>query len=362
MKKQYVLLFFVVLMLVPLNMVIAQTISSPNYNIENSEFNIGGENSSSASYRSQDALGGSGDAGSSSTNYKTSPGVVPGNFPGVPAAPTLTNTGGTLYNSLDFVIATGGNGSDTQYSIALSSDNFTTTFFIQTDDTLGSTEAWQTYANWNSGTGERVTGLLPNTAYQIKVKARHGVDTESGYSVTATAATVNPTLTVSIVGVASGQSVAGETTTITSTASALSFGSLQVGTPNVAAHTVTVTTNATGGYTTTVVQDGNLRKSNGETILAVTATNASPAAFPTGITTGRIGYHTTDATLCTGTATRFSVNDTYAALTTTPTEVICNSGPTTSEATSLVYKVVIGNQQPAGSYANTVTYITTATY
>jgi hypothetical protein len=329
-------------LLVP-TVVVAQTLSSPNYNLENSDFTVGGDNSSSANYRSQDELGGSGDAASNSSNFKVSPGLQTANFPGVPAAPTLTNTGGTLYNALDFIIATGGNSSDTQYAIAISSDDFVTTQFIQTDNTLGTTEAWQTYAGWNSGTGERVTGLLANTTYKIKVKARHGVDTESGYSVTATAATVNPTLTAS-------------------TATAISFGSLLVGSANVAAHTVTVTTNATGGYTTTARQDGDLRKSNGDTITPVVASNASPAAFPTGITTGRIGYHTTDASLCTGTATRFSVDDTYAALTTSPAEVICSGGPVTSEATSLVYKVVIGNQQPAGSYSNTITYITTATY
>ncbi len=105
----------------------------------------------------------------SSTNYKSILGFQPGAYPGIPAQPTLVNTGGTLYNSLDFIMATGpGQQSDTTYAIAISSDNYVTTNFIQVDDTVGTTAAWQTYAGWNSGTGERVTGLSPSTAYKNK--------------------------------------------------------------------------------------------------------------------------------------------------------------------------------------------------
>jgi hypothetical protein len=284
-------------------------------------------------------------------------------YPGVPAQPTLTNTGGTLYNALDFIIATGsGQQTDTTYAVAISSDGFATTNFIQADDTIGSSPVWQTYTAWGSGTGQRVTGLSPSTTYAIKVKARYAADTETAYSVSASAATTGPTVSVSFSGVSSGTTIASATTTVTSLANSISYGSLILNTTAVAAQTITVSTNATGGYTTTIVQDGNLRKTNGDNIAGTTGSNASPTAWPTGITNGYFGYHTTDSTLCTGTTSRFSSDNTYAAATTTPSEIICSTGPVTNEQTSLVFKVEIGSLQAAGDYSDTLTYITTAQY
>lgn len=368
-RNKYTIIVTLLLITIPV-VVFAQNLNSTNYNLEDSIFDGGGESSSSTNYSSTDSIDSVESGDSSSTNYKNPSGFEPGAYPGVPATPTLTNTGGTLYNSLDFIVATGsGQQTDTTYAIAISSDNFTTTHFIQSDDTLGTVEAWQTYVGWNSGTGERVTGLLPSTAYKIKVKASYGTgsnaaDSESGYSQTATATTSAPSLTVAVGGISSGNLIAGLTTTVTSTSTAIGFSTLTVGDafPNIAAQSITVTTNATGGYTATARQNQPLTSSNLDTITAVTAPNSAPVAFGTGVTTGRFGYHTTDSSLCTGTASRFSTDDTYSYLDTVPYEVACNTGPVTSEVTYLVYKLVIGSLQQAGDYQNTVTYITTATF
>lgn len=369
-QKQYYLgLLLVITLLLP-QTVIAETLSSSNYSIEGATLDGGGESSSSTNYSSRDSISGEESGPATSTNYKSTGGFENVAYPGVPAVPTLTNPGSALYNSLDFIIATGdGQQTDTTYAIAISSDDFVTTYFIQSDDTLGAAPAWQTYAGWGSGTGERVTGLSPSTTYKIKVKASYGTgsnaaDSESGYSQTASAATSAPTLSVAVSGVNSGTSVSGLTTTATSTSTNIGFGSLTIGdaNPNVAAQTVTVTTNATGGYTTTAEQNQALTSSNGDSITPVTGTNAAPSAFGTGVTTGRFGYHTTDSALCTGTSSRFTVNDTFAALSTTPYEIACSTGPVTSEATQIVYKLVVGALQEAGDYQNSVTYITTATY
>jgi hypothetical protein len=368
-EYKYKIWIATLLLLIAPAVAVAQNINSSNYRIEDSTFDGGGENSNSTNYSSRDSISDIDTSQSNSGNYKSSPGFQPGAYPGIPAQPTLVNTGGLLYNSLDFIIATGdGQQSDTTYAIAISSDNFATTYFIQTDDTLGTTEAWQSYSGWGSGVGERVTGLLPNTTYKIKVKASYGsgsnaIDSESGYSLEASASTIAPSLVASIAGISSGTAIAGVTTTVTSTSSAMGYGSLTIGdgNPNIAAQRVTVTTNATGGYTTTVRQDGPLT-SGSNTIAAVSGTNAAPLAFDTGVTQGRFGYHTTDASLCTGTSNRFSANDTYAALDTVPYEVGCSNGAVTSEQTDVVYKLVIGTLQQAGNYENVLTYITTATY
>jgi len=356
-----------ILLLVP-SLALAQTLNSPNYKLEDSTIDAGGELSNSANFQSRESIGDQSDAGSESTLFKIFAGFFLPAYPGIPDTPTLTNTGGTLYNSLDFVVVPGdGQQDDTKYAIAISSDDFVTTYFIQADDTLGASEAWQTYTNWGSGTGERVTGLVPGTTYKIKVKASYGTgsdaeDSETGYSDFATAATAQPNLVVTFFGVSSGTSVGGVTTTTTSTTNAIAYGSLTINSAKTSAHEVRVTTNAVAGYTTTLQQDGNLRTTSSSEIDPVTGTNASPAAWPGGITNGRFGYHTTDTTLCTGTAGRFTSDDTYAALTSSPLEVACSTGPVINEDTYVVYKLEVGSLQPSGSYQNLATYITTAQF
>lgn len=343
---------------------LAETLGSTNYQIENPSVDVGGESSSSTNYTSRDSLGDTNDGKLNSTNYNVFPGFQQHAYPGVPAAPTFTNTGGTLYNALDFVVNTGdGQQTDTTYAIAISSDDFATTNYIQTDDTVGASAAWQTYTAWGGASGERVTGLILSTTYKIKVKARYAADTETAYSSTSSAATTSPSLTIAFAGVNSGNTFDGETTTITTSATAITYGALTVSTPAVAAHQVSVTTNATGGYTTTVRQDGDLRTPSSDSISAVSGTNASPAAWPGSITTGRFGYHTSDEALCTGSTTRFSSNNTWAALDTAAYEVGCNTAAVPAgETTTVTYKLEVGGVQPNGDYSNTITYISSAQF
>lgn len=361
-------IIFAVIFLVAPNIVIAQTMTGPNYQIEGSTVDGGGEPSSSTNYSSRDSVGDLSTEGVNSTNYNIFAGFQRPAYPGVPATPTLTNTGGTLYNALDFVVATGnGQQVDTTYAIAISSDDFATTYYIQTDDTLGTSEAWQTYANWGSGSGERVTGLSPSTTYKIKVKASYGTgtdaaDTETGFSLTASATTAAPNLTITFLGVTAPDTIDSISVDTSSTTNAISYGSLTINTPELAAHGITVTTNATSGYATTLQQDGDLRTGTGSEIDPVSGTNASPAVWPGSITTGAFGYHVSDDTLCTGTSGRFVTTNTYAQLTGTPEEVACSTGPVTSETNYVVFKLEIGNIQPSGSYQNIVTYITTAQF
>jgi hypothetical protein len=365
-SKQIGLIITIIFMAVfcfPRNFGLAQqTPSSTNYRLDDSQIDFGGGNSTSSNYRSVDTISSEDSTGSTSTTYKLTPGLAPQAYPGVPGQPTLTNTGGTLYNSLDFIVATGGNQSDAVYAVALSPDNFVTTYFIQTDDTIATTTAWQNYAGWNSGTGERVTGLVASTTYKIKVKARFSAGSESGYSLTATVATAAPQFTMTIAGVTSGTFIAGATSTITTTANGISFGSLVPGTVAVAIQQITVTTNAVAGYTTTVQENNDLSNGQGQAIAPVSATNAAPASYPSSVSTGAFGYHTTDASLCTGTVTRFTANDTYAAVTSAPLEISCNQLAVSNDSTYIIYKALIGALQPSGSFVNTITYISTGKY
>jgi len=69
-----------------------------------------------------------------------------------------------------------GNPLTTQYAIYDSISNR----YVQTGRTLNSTVAWQSATTW--GNTVTVTGLTTGTPYAIKIKARNGVNAETGYS------------------------------------------------------------------------------------------------------------------------------------------------------------------------------------
>ena len=361
-------IFFAVLIAILLAMpcrllIAAEILNSTHYQIINPEIDSGGQLSGSTHYKSSDAVDQTGDTSESSTNYNLFPGLILPLYPNIPGVPTFQNSTGTYYNELFFSLSIDANSSATNYAIAISSNSFATTNFIQANDTIGSAPAWQTYTAWGGASGQLVVGLSSNTTYQIKVKARYGLNSETGYSAVASAATINPTLSVQISGVSSGTVINSITTNITTTGTLVAYGLLQPGYIGYGAQTSSVTTNATGGYELMVQENRDLTSANGSsTIPDVSGTNAAPAAWPTGVTTAAFGYHTTKNPLCIGTANRFSTDNTYAALSTSPAEVSCSTGPVTSDPATIIYKLEIEGQQVAGIYGNQVTYITTASY
>lgn len=194
----------------------------------------------------------------------------------------------------------------------------------------------------------------------------------------AVSATVDPTLTFTVAGVTGNGSATVNGATITNglatTATTIPFGTLTAGTPKIAAHDVTITTNAVNGYTVTAShsatsQSGNppLVSGTSNNIDSFTGTNTSPATWssPSGtsanVNTGFFGYTTEDTSLCTGTANRFSSNK-WAGTTTTGEELICSSTGVSSQTTRVGWQVEVNNIQPAGSYTGTVILIATPTY
>ena len=186
----------------------------------------------------------------------------------------------------------------------------------------------------------------------------------------AVSASVDPNLTFSIAAVTSGGTVNSATTTVTSTASTIPFGTLTAGTPAIAAHDVTVTTNAGSGYTVTASASASPPLTAGSNnIDEFTGTNASPATWsePGGSTantnTGFFGYTTADSSLCTGTANRFTdTGNEWAGTSTVGGEVICSTTGVSSETTRVGWQVEVNAIQPAGSYTGTAILIATPTY
>ena len=171
--------------------------ASTNYRLRTYEFGAGGEdNASSTNYRANVLAGEVGDNQLSGTTYNLGPGLNFAQQADVPTAPTFTNSS-NYYDKLHFIVNPSDNPTDATFAIAISDDSFSTTNYIQDDNTVGSTlgaEDYQTYAAWGGVSGQLVIGLDPNTNYEIKVKAMHGDFTETGYGPTDSAATIGPTI------------------------------------------------------------------------------------------------------------------------------------------------------------------------
>lgn len=192
----------------------------------------------------------------------------------------------------------------------------------------------------------------------------------------AVSATVDPNFSFSVAGVSSGGDFNGGTgnVNVTTTATTIPFGTLSSGTPKIAAHDVTITTNAGSGYTVTASHSGTTTaaaplNSGSNNIDAFTGTNASPTTWssPGGTTantnTGFFGYSSEDATLCTGTAARFTSGGAkWAGSSTQGAEVICSTTGVSSQTTRLGWQAEINAIQPAGGYTGTVILIATPTY
>lgn len=323
---------------------------STTYELKEYGFGSGGvTGSESTSYSLFGLLGETEYGQLSSTNYSANTGLTFTIISHVPAAPTFTNPSNN-YDRLKFVIDNGGNPTDTTFAIAISTDDFVTTSYIQDDNTVGATlgsEDWQTYTNWGGASGEYVTGLLPGTTYKIKVKARQGNYTETPYSATASVATVQPSLTFGI------------------DSASITFDNLYSGnswTDTSKSTVLTTSTNAYNGYS--IYAHVTQALTNGATTIPnYGSTNASPSTW----SGYGFGYNTSDTDLAGGTANRFGGSK-YAGFTTSTSgdPVADHTGPVTTEISSeqftLSYKVVTQDIQKAGTYSTTVLYVVIPSY
>ena len=173
--------------------------------------------------------------------------------------------------------------------------------------------------------------------------------------------TVDPALAFTIDALAGSQVVNGVTTTVASTDGTIPFGTVTSSANSIAAHNLTVTTNAGSGYT--VYTRYTQAPTNGShSITDWTGTNASPSTF-SAAGTEAFGYTTNDATLSvTGDGTDRFTNPAsqFAAFTTSNAEVARSTAAVTSEITKVAYQVGISGTTPAGTYNNS-TVIFTAT-
>jgi hypothetical protein len=177
-------------------------------------------------------------------------------------------------------------------------------------------------------------------------------------------ASVDTTFDFSVAGVNNGLSVNGTTTSTTSSATAIGFGTLSSGVITTAAQDLTVTTNASNGFAITVYQDTNLMSSTGADIDgfidgSYTDTPAPwqhPGADPIDEDTwGHWGLTSNDPDL-------FGSN-LWVSPSTTPRTVWSHTSVVNASTTRVGYQADISALQEAGDdYTATLTYIATPTF
>lgn len=214
---------------------------STNYQLNEYGFGAGGvATSSSTNFLFQGILGEMETASLSSQNFLALPGLTYTLEPNTPGAPTFTNPS-NYYNKLHITLNNANNPTDTTFSIQISSGsaNFSSNvYYVQADNTLGTSPAWQSYATWGSGTGVTLIGLIPGTTYYARAAAKRGVYQQGIWGPSANAATINPTLTFSL-----------ETTADTTPPYTLDIGGLTAGTITTSTDKakIVISTNATNG-------------------------------------------------------------------------------------------------------------------
>ena len=203
-------------------LIFASFSSSTSYKLNSYGVSSGGiSNSSSSTYKLQGSAGEQANGTATSTTDTNNSGSVQTEQLNVPTAPTLSNGGGTYYNKLGFTINTGILPGDTTYALAVSTNSFVTTNYVQADGTLNTSPVYQLNSTWVSG-GSLIIGLTPSTTYQVKVAAKEGLFTNTEYGAVASAATVANASIVFSVSPNSASLGSFETSTIV-TSSNLSF-------------------------------------------------------------------------------------------------------------------------------------------
>jgi hypothetical protein len=333
--------------------------ASTNFQLKDFGYGGGGvANGTSTNYAIEGIAGEQNATELSGTTYDLGPGLQFTNQANVPLAPTFTNPA-NYYNKLRLTLATGGNPSDTLFAIAISTDNFTTTNYVQSDNTVGAAlglEDYQTYSAWGGGSGFLIIGLTASTTYKVKVKAWQGKFTETGYGPEATAATVGARLTFDIDVSASDTDTGPPYTT--------NIGSLIAGTVTDSPEKIWVdfdTNGESGGRVYVVASNAGLQSSRaGYTISSVTGNLTS-------LSEG-FGAQGSSATQSAGgpfaVATAYNLASNNVAVTdTTIREIFTSSAPVTSARGSFLLKAKSSAVTPAASdYTETLTVLASASF
>lgn len=330
--------------------------ASTNFTLKDYDFGTGGVTSSSTSYNLNGTVGSQ--TGAPQTNGVTilNPGEKPTQTANVPPAATLTNPTSS-YNKLHLVINTGSNPSDGRFAIAISSDNFTTTQYVQTDNGIGAVLVignYQTYAQWGNGTGFDILGLTANTSYKVKVSAYQGKFTASAFGPASTAVATQPT-TVSF-------TVA--TTTNSTPPFSVNFTGLTAGTVFTADANaqLTLSTNAVfGGGIYIVDNNGGLKSTKAS--FTLTSVTADLSAVSSGYGAQAASLTQTSGGPLTAVAPFNGAVNNVGGLSTALQQIIGLNSAVTNGSAQIKFMAKTSNSvPPANDYSDTQTIIAAMTF
>lgn len=192
-------------------------------------------------------------------------------------------------------------------------------------------------------------------------------------------ATVDPSISFQIVGMPSGVTACGVTTTVnTQTASnaplSVPFGVLaNLNTFYTAAHTLIVSTNATNGYIVTAIENDHMGKDGGTTpFINDTVCGATPCTTASAqnwnVATGYPGFGYSLESVS-GASVDFTAGGSFAAkpfanasLLAAPSRIMYSTGVSNSHTANVCYRISVDATQAAGNYENMVTYTATASF
>lgn len=198
-------------------------------------------------------------------------------------------------------------------------------------------------------------------------------------------ATINPSLTFQVAGIASGVSRCGVSTTVGTTATTVPYGELTGSdTYYHAAQQISTSTNSPNGYTVKVAEDDELTKLGTATTIADTTCNAGTCTHTTfgKWNTSSIygwGYslenssatsiafeHNTNSGACDGTSgtcsKNFACNTTSCSVQDTEQTVANSSAPSSTQTFYLCYRLNYGPTQATGYYQTKVLYYASAVF
>ena len=193
-------------------------------------------------------------------------------------------------------------------------------------------------------------------------------------------ATVDPTITFTLAAVGVGSTACGATADVSSTATAVPFGTMALNTFKNLAQKLTVSTNAVGGYSVTAIENDQLGKDGGTTTFIADASGDGAMTHETQddwhtATQNGFGYSLQNADAA---AIVFQYSDTsggscttgtfcakrFAATADAETAQSLFSSTTVADAEDVYscYRLSVGATQAAGDYENNITYTATATF
>ena len=335
--------------------------ASNSYELMEYGFGAGGTASSSSNNYSVNGVLGETDAGSSDgTLYNIGSGLNFTQQANVPPAPALSNPA-SYYNKLLLIINNGSNPDDTEFAISISSDAFVSdTKYIQNDHTIATQlndDDWLTYTAWGGGSGFEIIGLSPGTTYTVKVAARQGSFTQTGYGPTDNAATVQPSLTFDI--------DVSSTDTETPPPYSVAFGDLALGSVNTASDRIWIDldTNAlNGGFIYIYGANSGLYSTVQGYTISSTTTDLAGAPEGYGIRSNTVTQ--TSGGPLSATSPYNTASDNVGVVDTTIRALYSSSNlPVTGGRASILIKAKPSNLTPASNdYTDTLTLIASGSF